>query len=426
MQRLTLRAVIAVSLALALPLPASADGPEPAAPPSADKPAAEPSAAKGVAFEAHDLPFADALAKAKAASKPVFVDFSTVWCGWCRRLEQDVYTREDVAKAMEAFVCLHVDAEKGEGVELAKRYGAHGFPTLVVVDAAGDEVDRIVGYLPPEKFLAEIGRIRSGEGTLPALKAKVDASPDDVGTVLAYAEKVAATKPEVADGLLEALGAKAKGKDRALEAKVLGVRARLADEAGDGEKAAGLCDRILDEYADTEAAVGALATAVDRKIGLKSDFAAGLAVIEKVRAHRKDGRLPLEAELLAASIHGAMAGQSLARAAEAAGDDPEKLNEVAWRAFQMRSNLPAAVEWARKAVELSKEQPEILDTLANLLAVSGRLDEAIEIEEKAAAKLDAGSRREFDLNVAKWKAERDAMNDAGAVPATPLVPAPAK
>ena len=337
-----------------------------------------------------------------------------------------MYAREDVAKAMEAFVCLHVDAEKGEGVELAKRYAAHGFPTLVVVDAAGDEVDRIVGYLPPEKFLAEIARIRSGEGTLPALKAKVDASPDDVGLVLAYAEKVAATKPDVADGLLEALGAKAKGKDRALEARVLGVRARLADEAGDGERAAALCDRILDEYADTEAAVGALATAVDRKIGLKSDFAAGLAVIEKVRAHRKDGRLPIQAEMLAARVHGAMAGQALARAAEAAGDDADQLNEVAWTAFLMRSNLRAAVDWARKAVELSAERPEILDTLANLLAVSGKLDEAIELEEKAAAKLDAASRREFDLNVVKWKAERDAMKEAGVVPATPLVPAPAK
>jgi thiol-disulfide isomerase/thioredoxin len=434
MQRFVLRAAIVATLALVLPSIAFADEPAPvppSAPPTgekptekptdkptekptdkpADKPTEAPAASAGVVFEAHDLPFADALAKAQAATKPVFVDFSTDWCGWCRRLEKDVFSREDV------------DAEKGEGIELAKRYAAHGFPTLVVVDAAGDEVDRIVGYLPGEKFLTEIARIRSGEGTLPALKAKVAASPDDAEAVLAYAEKVSATKPAEADGLLEALGEKVKGKDRPLEAKVLGVRARLAEETGDAAKAGALCDRILEEFADTEAAAGALANAVNVKIGTKGDFAAGLAVIEKVRSQAKDGRLPLEAEMLAAKIHAAMAGVSLARAAAAAGDDAERLNEVAWTAFEMRSNLRAAIGWARKAVTLSKEAPEILDPLANLLAATGKLDEAIELEEKAAAKLEGAMRAGFDLNIAKWKAERDALKAAGAVPATPVEPA---
>lgn len=425
MQSLVLRAAFVTSAVLVLSVPSFADEPAPvppSAPPPKEAPADAPPAATGVVFEAHDLPFADALGKAKAAAKPVFIDFSTEWCGWCRKLEKDVFSREDVAQAMAAFVCLHVDAEKGEGVELAKRYGAHGFPTLVVVDAAGDEVDRIVGYLPPEKYLAEIARIRSGEGTLPALKAKVAASPDDSDAVLAYAEKVSATKPAEADGLLEALGEKAKGKDRALEAKVLGVRARLAEETGDATKAGALCDRILEEFADTEAAAGALANAVNVKIGTKGDFAGGLAVIEKVRAKTKDGKLPLDAEVLAAKIHAAMAGQALARAAAAAGDDAERLNEVAWMAFEMRSNLRAAIGWARKAVELSKEAPEIVDTLASLLAVAGNLDEAIALEEKAAARLEGPMRVGFELNLAKWKAERDALKAADAVPATPVEP----
>ena len=254
------------------------------------------------------------------------------------------------------------------------------------------------------------------------LKAKIAAAPDDAEAVLSYAEKISATKPAEADGLLEALGVKAKGKDRALEAKVLGVRARLADDTGDAEKAGALYDRILDEFADTEAAAAALANAVNVKIGRRGDFAAGLAVIEKVRAKVKDGKLPVDAEVLAARIHAAMAGQSLARAAVAAGDDAAKLNEVAWTAFEVRSNLPAAVGWARKAVEHSQDAPEILDTLANLLAVTGQLEEAIEVEEKAAAKADGAMRRVFDLNIAKWKAERDALKAADAVPATPVEP----
>src|SRR5262245_24739094 len=106
---------------------------------AADGPAAPPGSAReaGVAFEPGSPPWAEVLAKAKAAGKPVFVDFSTEWCGWCKKLDRDTFSRASVAEAMKALVCVHVDAEKGEGPALAERYHASGFPTLVVVDAAG-------------------------------------------------------------------------------------------------------------------------------------------------------------------------------------------------------------------------------------------------------------------------------------------------
>ena len=36
-------------------------------------------------------------------------------------------------------------------------------PTLVFLDAEGNEVGRILGYMPPSRFLAEIERILPGE-----------------------------------------------------------------------------------------------------------------------------------------------------------------------------------------------------------------------------------------------------------------------
>ncbi len=152
----------------------------------------------GVAFEPGTPPFADVLAKAKAEQKLVFVDFATEWCGWCKRLDKDTFSQASVAEAMKGFVAVHVDAEKGEGVALAKKYGARGFPTLVIVDAAGDEVDRIVGYLPPDKFVPEIARIARGEGTLPALRKQVADHPDDLGLALDLADKLSESSGDAA------------------------------------------------------------------------------------------------------------------------------------------------------------------------------------------------------------------------------------
>src|SRR5262245_60235447 len=92
---------------------------------------------------------------------------------------------------MAAFVNAHVNASRGhdEGMALAEKYGIHGYPTLLVVDEKGEEIDRIVGFRPPEKFLPEVARILRGEGTLPALKKAVADDPKSLDAALALAEK---------------------------------------------------------------------------------------------------------------------------------------------------------------------------------------------------------------------------------------------
>src|SRR5262245_61647327 len=72
------------------------------------KPADHPDWA--VKFESGTPAWADVLAKAKEQKKPIFADFTTEWCGWCRRLEKDVYTKAEVGEAMQAFVNVMIDA----------------------------------------------------------------------------------------------------------------------------------------------------------------------------------------------------------------------------------------------------------------------------------------------------------------------------
>ena len=50
--------------------------------------------AQGIEFEKGT--FAEALAKAKAESKMVFMDCYTVWCGPCKKLSSDIFPQKVV------------------------------------------------------------------------------------------------------------------------------------------------------------------------------------------------------------------------------------------------------------------------------------------------------------------------------------------
>jgi tetratricopeptide (TPR) repeat protein len=65
-----------------------------------------------------------------------------------------------------------------EDTLLAQQHHIVAYPTLVMVDTVGDEVDRIVGYMEPDSFLIELRNYQKGIGTLADLLRKAEASPD--------------------------------------------------------------------------------------------------------------------------------------------------------------------------------------------------------------------------------------------------------
>ncbi|MBK7747209.1 MAG: thioredoxin family protein [Candidatus Obscuribacter sp.] len=113
------------------------------------------SAAKEIVWESS---WKEATAKAKASGKPIMLDFYTDWCGWCKRLDRDVYTHPAIISQLGGrMIFLKVNPERSPSENnLALRYKAGSFPTVVVIDAQKNEKGRIEGYLPPERFLVSI------------------------------------------------------------------------------------------------------------------------------------------------------------------------------------------------------------------------------------------------------------------------------
>lgn len=77
------------------------------------------------------------------AKKPVLVDFYADWCGPCRALEPVIEELSDELGDRLKVVRLDVD----ENQELSLQHGVQSIPTLVLFNG-GQEVDRIVGFLP--------------------------------------------------------------------------------------------------------------------------------------------------------------------------------------------------------------------------------------------------------------------------------------
>lgn len=118
--------------------------------------------------------FKKAQEQAKAGNKLLLVDFTgSDWCGWCIRLDREVFSKPEFqAYAKKNLVLLEIDFPRGkpqsdsvrkQNEQLADQYGVQGFPTIVVLNGAGQRVG-MLGYMEggPAAFIAELEKIRKG------------------------------------------------------------------------------------------------------------------------------------------------------------------------------------------------------------------------------------------------------------------------
>ena len=96
----------------------------------------------------------EALAEAQIQEKIIFVDAYAVWCGPCKRMAKDVFTRKDVGDFYNKnFINLKIDMERGMGLTFRRTFPVSAFPTLMYIDANGKMVHQVKGGKQPDAFI---------------------------------------------------------------------------------------------------------------------------------------------------------------------------------------------------------------------------------------------------------------------------------
>lgn len=107
---------------------------------------------------------AGALAAARASGKPAIVDFTADWCIPCKELDSRTFGDPAVASELSRFARIKADVTTNDAANqaLLARYGVAGPPTVIFLDASGNELrdSRLVGYEPAAQFLARLKKIR--------------------------------------------------------------------------------------------------------------------------------------------------------------------------------------------------------------------------------------------------------------------------
>jgi len=248
---------------------------------------------------------------------------------------------------------MKIDAEKGEGIDLAEEYAIRGYPTTVFVNSSGEEIDRIIGYLPIDNFLAEVQRIDRGENTYISLQQEVAEDSTDVETLIQFAGKV---------------------EDRVqYSERTLDLWERIEQLASDNTDYAMLADY---KVASHQSMVAQSPEPLTRYIANNNENSYRLeAYSDLVQLYRSTRDSSREASTFRTMVNEAM---------ESDQASPSMLNSYAWRMASLERNLDDALEKARLAVEMvpnddAATRAQIMDTEAEVLWKLGRTEEAIEV-----------------------------------------------
>ena len=115
--------------------------------------------------------YAAAVENAKSEKKKLLLDFTgSDWCGYCKDLEKEVFsTSKFQSWARDNVVLVRVDFPNGsqtirvkeQNAALKAKYPFNGFPTIMIVDTAGNVLGRESGYTPgsgPDAYIATLER----------------------------------------------------------------------------------------------------------------------------------------------------------------------------------------------------------------------------------------------------------------------------
>lgn len=134
------------------------------------------------AIHFQDLPFKDLIAKAKKEKKLIFIDAYASWCGPCKMMEKNIFTKKSVGDYFNTnFVNARFDMEKGEGRDIAAKYAVRSYPTYLFLNGDGELISQNYGYMEESLFLSmaqDVNAPNNKKGSLKERFAQGEKDPE--------------------------------------------------------------------------------------------------------------------------------------------------------------------------------------------------------------------------------------------------------
>jgi tetratricopeptide (TPR) repeat protein len=129
---------------------------------------------------------AEAKLEAQKTGDRILASFEAYWCPWSRLLRESLYTNPAVIDSLASFKCVSLDADRDTAV--CAEYDIRLYPTIIVMDPYGGEIDRMVGYHSPDEFLARLSSLRARDALVAEMFKREEQSADDPSFLMDLAD----------------------------------------------------------------------------------------------------------------------------------------------------------------------------------------------------------------------------------------------